>query len=63
MNSQYRGQFHVEDDLDLRLTDGGELTEAYAVENGEVTMTRQELITMIENAGLKPSSGIRCIIE
>jgi len=41
MNSQYRGQFHVEDDLDLRLTDGGELTESYTVENGEVKITNK----------------------
>jgi hypothetical protein len=29
----------------------GELTHSYSVENGEVKMTKQELITMIENAG------------
>ena len=40
-------------DLDGTITDGGELTEAYAVENGEVKMTKQELITMIENAGFE----------
>ncbi len=33
--------------------DGGELTESYAVENGEVRMSKQELITMIENAGFE----------
>ena len=33
--------------------DGGELTEAYAVENGEVKMSKQELIAMIENAGFE----------
>ena len=40
-------------DLDGTITDGGELTEAYAVENGEVKMTRAELITLIENAGFE----------
>ena len=53
MNSQYRGQFHVEDDLDLPHTDGSELTTSYTVENGEVKMSKQELITMIENAGFE----------
>jgi len=33
--------------------DGGGLTESYAVENGEVKMSKQELITMIENAGFE----------
>ena len=37
----------------LALADGGELTEAYAVENGEVKMSKQELITMIENASFE----------
>lgn len=40
-------------DLDGTITDGGELTEAYAVENGEVKMSKQELITLIENAGFE----------
>ena len=35
------------------ITDGGELTESYAVESGEVKMSKQELITMIENAGFE----------
>ena len=35
------------------LPGGGELTEAYAVENGDVKMTKQELITIIENAGFE----------
>jgi aminodeoxyfutalosine synthase len=40
-------------DLDGTITDGGELTEAYSVENGEVKISKQELITMIENAGFE----------
>ncbi len=40
-------------DLDGTITDGGELTEKYAVENGEVKMTKQELIQLIENAGFE----------
>ena len=40
-------------DLDGTITDGGELTESYAVENGEVKMSKQELIMMIENAGFE----------
>ena len=40
-------------DVDGTITDGGELTESYAVENGEVKMSKQELITMIENAGFE----------
>lgn len=40
-------------DLDGTITDGGELTESYAVENGEVKMSKQELIAMIENAGFE----------
>ncbi len=35
------------------ITGGGELTESYAAENGEVKMSKQELITMIENAGFE----------
>lgn len=38
-------------------TDGGELAESYAVENGEVKMTKPELITMIENAGFDTIQG------
>jgi aminodeoxyfutalosine synthase len=40
-------------DLDGTITDGGELTESYAVENGEVKMSKQELIQLIENAGFE----------
>ena len=40
-------------DLDGTITDGGELTESYAIENGEVKMSKQELITMIENTGFE----------
>ncbi len=40
-------------DVDGTITEGGELTESYAVENGEVKMTRAELVTMIENAGFE----------
>lgn len=36
--------------LDGTFTDGGELTHAYAAE-GEVIMTKQEIIEMIERAG------------
>ncbi len=39
-------------DVDLRLTDGGELTHAYAAE-GEVKMTKQEIIEMIRRAGFE----------
>ena len=39
--------------LDLRLTDGGELTTSYTAENGGVKMPKQELIAMIENAGFE----------
>lgn len=39
-------------DLDGTITDGGELTHAYADE-GDVKMTKDELITMIENAGFE----------
>lgn len=34
------------------ISDGGELTQAYAAE-GEVKMTKTEIITMIQNAGFK----------
>jgi aminodeoxyfutalosine synthase len=41
-------------DLDGTITDGGELTEAYSVESdGEVKMSKKELITMIGNAGFE----------
>ena len=39
-------------DLDGTITDGGELTHAYAAE-GEVKMSKQELIQLIENAGFE----------
>jgi aminodeoxyfutalosine synthase len=38
--------------LDGTITDGGELTKAYAAE-GEVKMTKQEIIQMIQNAGFE----------
>ena len=42
-------------DLDLRLTDGGELTHSYSVESGgEVKMTKKEIIEMIHRAGFEP---------
>ena len=40
-------------DLDGTITDGGELTEKYSIENGEVKMTKAELIEMIGNAGFE----------
>lgn len=40
-------------DLDGTITDGGELTEKYSIEHGEVKMTKQELIGLIENAGFE----------
>ena len=41
-------------DLDGTIPDGGELTHSYSVEsNGEVKMTRQEIIEMIERAGFE----------
>jgi len=39
-------------DLNDTITDGGELTHAYAAED-EVKMTKAEIITMIENAGFE----------
>jgi len=39
-------------DLNGTITDGGELTHAYAAED-EVKMTKAEIITMIENAGFE----------
>src|SRR3982750_2206867 len=42
-------------DLDGTITDGGELTESYSVEEGgEVKMTKQEIIEMIQRAGFDP---------
>ncbi|MGB7202441.1 MAG: aminofutalosine synthase MqnE [Pyrinomonadaceae bacterium] len=42
------------DDLDGTITDGGELTHSYSVESGgEVKMTKQEIIEMIERAGFE----------
>ncbi len=41
-------------DLDGTITDGGELTHSYSVENGEVKMTKQEIIEMIQRAGFDP---------
>jgi aminodeoxyfutalosine synthase len=41
-------------DLDGTITDGGELTESYSIEaNNEVKMTKQELISLIEDAGFE----------
>ncbi|MDH3494930.1 MAG: aminofutalosine synthase MqnE, partial [Acidobacteriota bacterium] len=40
-------------DLDGTITDGGELTESYSVEFGEVKMSKDELITLIKNAGFE----------
>ncbi len=40
-------------DLDGTITDGGELTESYSVEFGEVKMSKDELIALIENAGFE----------
>ena len=40
-------------DVDGTITDGGELTESYHVEKGDVAMSKQELIAMIENAGFE----------
>lgn len=41
-------------DLDGTITEGSELTESYSVENGQVKMTKQELMKLIENAGFEP---------
>jgi len=41
------------DDLDGTITDGGELSEAYSVDSGEVRMSKQELIQLIHNAGFE----------
>ncbi|MBK9765760.1 MAG: aminofutalosine synthase MqnE [Chloracidobacterium sp.] len=41
-------------DLDGTITDGGELTHSYSVESGgEVKMTKQEIIEMIQRAGFE----------
>ncbi|HEV2914946.1 MAG TPA: aminofutalosine synthase MqnE [Pyrinomonadaceae bacterium] len=41
-------------DIDGTITEGGELTESYSVEaNGEVKMTKQEIIALIEDAGFE----------
>ena len=41
-------------DLDGTITEGGELTESYSVEaGGEVKMTKQEIVALIEDAGLE----------
>jgi 2-iminoacetate synthase ThiH len=41
-------------DLDRTITDGGELTHSYAVESGgEVKMTKQEIVEMIDRAGFE----------
>jgi aminodeoxyfutalosine synthase len=40
-------------DLDGTITEGGELTESYSVESGgEVKMSKQEIVALIEDAGL-----------
>lgn len=40
-------------DLDGTITEGSELTESYSVENGQVKMTKKELIKLIESAGFE----------
>src|SRR5919205_417131 len=41
-------------DLDGTITEGGELTESYSVESGgEVKMSKQEIVALIEDAGLE----------
>ncbi|HST54110.1 MAG TPA: hypothetical protein VLJ61_19035, partial [Pyrinomonadaceae bacterium] len=41
-------------DLDGTITEGGELTESYSVEtNNEVKMSKQEIVSLIEDAGLE----------
>ena len=41
-------------DVDGTITDGGELTHSYSVEEGgEAKMSKTELIQMIENAGFE----------
>jgi aminodeoxyfutalosine synthase len=42
-------------DLDGTITEGGELSESYSVEaGGEVRMSKQEIIMLIEEAGFSP---------
>ncbi|MGB8507386.1 MAG: aminofutalosine synthase MqnE [Pyrinomonadaceae bacterium] len=42
-------------DVDGTITEGGELTESYSVEaNNEVKMSKQDIITLIEDAGFEP---------
>jgi aminodeoxyfutalosine synthase len=42
-------------DLDGTITEGGELSTSYSVEaNNEVRMTKQEIVALIEDAGLQP---------
>jgi aminodeoxyfutalosine synthase len=41
-------------DLDGTITEGGELTESYSVEsNNEVKISKQEIVTLIEDAGFE----------
>jgi aminodeoxyfutalosine synthase len=41
-------------DLDGTITEGGELTESYSAEsNNEVKMSKQEIVTLIEDAGFE----------
>ena len=42
------------DDIDGTITDGGELSESYSIEsNNEVKMSRNDLVTLIEDAGFE----------
>ncbi|HYN86701.1 MAG TPA: aminofutalosine synthase MqnE [Pyrinomonadaceae bacterium] len=42
-------------DLDGTITEGGELSESYSVESGgEVKMSKDEIVALIEDAGLEP---------
>ncbi|HEX8688565.1 MAG TPA: aminofutalosine synthase MqnE [Pyrinomonadaceae bacterium] len=42
-------------DLDGTITEGGELSESYSVEaGGEVKMSKQEIVALIEDAGFSP---------
>jgi aminodeoxyfutalosine synthase len=39
-------------DIDGTITEGGELSESYSIEsNNEVKMSREEIVTLIEDAG------------
>ena len=41
-------------DIDGTITEGGELSESYSIEsNNEVKMARNELVTLIEDAGFE----------